>query len=222
MTRKQLLLIAAFVPAALALVWAALSALSPWRQPGPVIRLVVGPDWERSAMFDSRALRCVEQERATTASGSVRLRAECALQIAGRPLSFSVAHDGNQTIGRCAAAYDGAPVPCESAIAFYNSHLPGVHITSDLGLDPASLRGLPGTNPLFYVSERTWSQVGLACAALITAGMMWLFVHAAAPAAPTAVARAAHAGLYLLSGALLFMFVWYAMLFVTLSSGLVD
>ena len=222
MTRKRPLLAVAFVPAALALVALALNLLSPWRQPGPVIRLQVGTEWERSAMFDSRAMRCVEQERATTEFGTIRLRAACELTIAGQPLAFSVEHDGNQTIGGCAATYGGASVPCESVVAFYNSQLPSVHIASNLGLDPASLRSLPGTNPLFYVSEGVWQWLGTIIAAAITLGAMGLFISAVAPAAAGLRARAMRGGYYLLSGGLLFAFVWYAMLFVTLTTGLVD
>lgn len=222
MNRRSRLLAALFVPAAVALVWLALSALSPWSQAGPVIRLQVGTEWERSAMFDSRAMRCVEQERATTESGAIRLRAACELEIAGKPLAFSVQHDGNQTIGGCSAAYAGAPVPCKSAIAFYNSQLPAVRIESDLGLEPASLRGLPGTNPIFYISEGAWFWAGSAIAAGIAAVALWLYSRRPAPAPATLAGRAVRAGYYLFSGALLYGFLWYAMLFVTLTTGLVD
>lgn len=222
MTRTSLLLTIGFVPAAVVLVWLVLNLISPWRQPGPVIRLAVGPTWERSAMFDSRAMRCVEQERATTDSGTIRLSAACELTIAGQPLAFNIEHDGNQTIGACAATYAGAPVPCESVIAFYNSQLPSVQITSDLGLDPASLRDLPGTNPLFYINEGTWGWIATGCAAAISAGSVWIASRQGRPAPATVGGKAARAGLYVFSGGLLFAFVWYAMLFVTLTTGLVD
>jgi hypothetical protein len=222
MTHKRLLLAVAFVPAAVALVWLALNLISPWRQPGPVIRVQVGPDWERSAMFDSRALSCPEVEDNDATLSALRLRAVCSLEIAGERLAFTVVYERDNTLGRCTATYAGDPVPCASAILFYNSRLPGVHIASDLGLDPDSLRGLPGTNPIFYISEGTWFWVGNVAAAAITLGALWIVGRQVSLAAFGFGARALRAGLYLFSGALLFTFVWYAMLIVKLSVGLVD
>jgi len=214
------LLAALFVPAALVLAWFALHAISPWRQPGPLSVLRVGARWEHAAAFDGRALRCVEQERGGAPGDSLRLRAICAREIAGKPLEVSVAYTGVN--GTCAATYAGEPVPCSTAIPYYNAELPAVMVESDLGLDPASLRRLPGANPLFYLSEPAWLWMGSACAAVIAGLAMWLYGRAAPPAALNPRAAALRSGAYLLGGGALFALTWLTIIFAIARSGLVD
>lgn len=219
MRRIRPLLTALAIPLALLLVGLLLGAISPWRQPGPIIRLQVGSERASAAAFDSRALHCSEQQVSGAYAGELRLTARCSLLIAGQPLTVDVAHEG--IIGRCAASYAGVAVPCESIVSLYNSHLPSVFVQSDLGLTGAVLRSLPGTNPLFYLSERDWLFVQLALAAFITGGALLLGGARLALPRFSAVAIARAAG-YAIGTLLLFGGVWFGLLFAFFSSGFVD
>lgn len=113
-------------------------------------------------------------------------------------------------------------LPCESIVALYNSHLPTVFVQSDLGMDAATLRTLPGTNPLFYLTERDWLLVQVGPAVLITLGALILARGARITLArfsPVAVARGVG---HLIGGITLFAGVWFVLLFAFLASGLVD
>lgn len=208
-------------PAAVLLTALVLHAISPWRQGGPISQLWVGQDWATSSAFDARALTCVTAELTGERSDAFRLRASCGVAIAGAELRVEVQHQGIP--GACAASYRGEALPCTSAIPFYNASLPAVLVTSDLGLSPAELRALPGTNPLFAVEERVWfwSQVGWA--GIIAAATVGLFTSGARIRGRASLGRrvARWAG-YLASGAALAGVVWYALLFALLFSGLVD
>ncbi|MBC8076115.1 MAG: hypothetical protein H7Y32_08590 [Chloroflexales bacterium] len=210
-----------FAPVAIIGVTLLLYAISPWRQPGPVIRLLVGPERSSAAAFDSQSLVCPDPQVSRARGDDLRLGAGCAITIHGKLLTFQVRHHG--VVGTCTAMYDSTPLACESVISFYNSHLPSVFVRGDLGLDPTTLRYLPGINPVFYVTERDWFWVHLAVAALIVVAAMLLFAWSMSPAAqPALVVRLAHALGYTAVCITLFGVVWYVLLFVFLSSGLVD
>lgn len=218
--RIRPLLATLFIPLAILLVGLLLSTISPWRQPGPIIRLQIGPERAQAVAFDSSALSCPEQLVSGERSDQFQLQASCQIVIADKELVLRVEHQGIP--GRCTATYDGKAVPCESHIPFYNASLPAVFVQSDLGLDAATLKQLPGANPLFAVSEQRWFwlQVGLAAvitvAALLIAGGPRLQLLGAPFAS---IGRAAG---YALGTLLVFAGVWYALLFALLVSGLVD
>jgi hypothetical protein len=220
MRRIRPLLAALFIPLAVLLVGVLLNAISPWRQPGPIIRLLVGPDYATSAAFDSRALRCPEQSGNGEMGDAMRLRARCSVEIAGQTLTVEVEHEG--IVGRCRADYAGAELPCESVVAFYNSQLPGVVVRGDLGLPTSELRQLPGTNPLFYLSEQHWFSIQLALAVLITIAAILLGRGLQLGLPSASVAHVARAAGYSVGAVALCAGVWYALLFVLLISGLVD
>jgi hypothetical protein len=135
MKRLRRSLVLFFIPLAVLAVGLALSAISPWRQAGPLSRLQVGPDRAAAASFDSRALRCSEQSLGTGHGDNFRLQAECSVVIDGKELVVAVQHRGLS--GSCSATYGGERLPCESHIPLYNSPLPAVFVRGDLGLDAA-------------------------------------------------------------------------------------
>lgn len=218
--RIRPLLAILFIPLTVLLVGLLLSAISPWRQPGPLSRLQIGPDRAQAIAFDSRALSCPEQLVRGERSDQFQLQARCQIVIAGKELTVRVEHQGIP--GRCTATYDGMALPCESHIPFYNASLPAVFVWSDLGLDAATLQQLPGTNPLFAVSEQRWFWLQVALAAVITAAALLI---AAGPQLrlprPSLAALPRLAG-YTLGTLLVFAGLWYALLFTLLFSGLVD
>lgn len=218
-SRIRLALSVLSIPAAIILAGFVLSAISPWQQPGPIIRLLVGAERSTAAAFDSRALACTSEEMSGRGD-AFRLRTECTLEIAGKPLVVRVAHQGMS--GRCEASYDGATLPCESNLALYNSPLPSVFVRNDLGLNPAALRRLPGTNPLFYVTERDWFGVQLGLAAVITIGAL-LISRGIRLSMPSLSFGALARGVgQVLGVGLLSAGVWYLLLWPFLFSGLVD
>lgn len=216
---RQLLAVLS-IPLAVLLVWLLLNAISPWRQAGPIIRLLVGTDPATAAAFDSRALSCPEQAGNGEVGDAMRLRVRCSVEIAGQPLTVAIEHQG--ILGRCRADYAGAELPCESVVAYYNSQLPGVFVRNDLGLPAAELRRLPGTNPLFYVSEQHWFYIQLALAMVITLGAILLGPGLKFDLSAPSVAGMARAAGYTVGAAGLCAGVWYVLLIALVVSGLVD
>lgn len=220
MRRIRPLLASLFIPLAVLLVGLLLSAISPWRQPGPIINLLVGPDPASAAAFDSRVLRCPQQSGNGEAGDAMLLHARCSVEIAGQPLTVEIEHRG--VVGRCRADYAREELPCESIVAFYNSQLPRVIVRSDLGLPAAELWELPGTNSLFNLSEQHWFLVQLAVAALITLTAILLGRGLRVGPPSGTLAQAARATGYTVGAAGLCAGVWFALLIALLNAGLVD
>lgn len=220
MRRNHPLLATLFIPLAVLLVGLVLSAISPWRQPGPLSRLQIGPDRAQAVAFDSRALSCPEQFVSGERSDQFQLQASCQIVIAGKELALRVEHQGIP--GRCTATYDGKALTCESHIPFYNASLPAVFIQSDLGLDAATLKQLPGANPLFAVSEQRWFWLQVGLAAVITVAALLIASGPRLRLPMASFASVGRAAGYTLGTLLVFAGVWYALLFALLVSGLVD
>lgn len=218
--RIRPLLAILFIPLAVLLAGLLLSAISPWRQPGPLSRLQIGPDRAEAVAFDSRALSCPEQLVRGERSDQFQLQARCQIVIAGKELALHVEHQGIP--GRCTATYAGTALPCESHIPFYNASLPAVFVQSDLGLDAATLQQLPGANPLFAVSEQRWFWLQLGLAAVITAAALLIAGGPRLRLARASLASVGRVAGYTLGTLLVFAGVWYALLFALFFSGLVD
>lgn len=218
--RIRLLLAPLFILLAVLLVGVLLTAISPWRQAGPIIKLRVGPDQFTTATFDSRALSCPEQRVSGEGSDQFQVEARCSIVIAGKELALRVEHEGIR--GSCTAAYDGEALRCNSSVPFYNASVPAVSIPSDLGLDEATLVQLPGTNPLFAVPEQRWVALQFGLAVLITATAALIAglprLQLSRPFFPHATRMVSYA----LGALLVFAGVWFALMFALLSSGLVD
>ena len=95
-------------------------------------------------------------------------------------------------------------------------------VRGDLGLPAAELRRLPGTNPLFYLSEQHWFSLQLALAVLITlaAILVGRGLRLGLPAA--SFAQMARTAGYPVGAGVLCAGVWYALLIGLVVSGLVD
>jgi hypothetical protein len=209
-----------FVPMVIVLLALLLHSISPWRQSGPVIRLLVGPDYSSAAAFDARALNCSDQHTGSVYNDNFRLQTDCNVTLNGQPLALRVQYHGYQ--GTCSATYGGGALPCQTQIALYNAPLPSVFVQSDLGLDPATLRSLPGTNALFYINEQTWLWTRMVVALLIaiTATGLWARSRPVAPLSLTRLLGLTSA--YAVLGLGVFGVVQFALIFALLSAGLVD
>jgi hypothetical protein len=220
MTNRPRLLALFFILAAMVLITFAFHTISPWRQPGPIAQLLVGQEYATAAAFDSRALDCPEQQDNGERGDGLRIQARCTVSIGNQPLTITVAHQG--LTGTCTANYMGEALPCETRLALYNAPLPSVMVRSDLGLDPALLRSLPGTNPLFYVSEHIWFWVQCALAAVIALGAALIAMRGTIWSRETLLGAALRLAGYGVGLVTTFALVWYALIFVLLSSGLID